>query len=180
MKSQRRLRQIPAVGPAAARDGVLGGEATVDEIAHRVGNVVYRRESTLLVIGVHERSAESPGTADIRKKHADARFQQRREELVVSGAALSFRPAMQENHGADRFDARRRAEQPAGELQPVAGGDGLESGVGGDGPSTVIASIDPPALMLSSLATTPGSGIGSCSVLSASSRICNSLVPLIF
>ena len=42
------------------------------------------------------------------------------------------------------------------------------STVGGvDGPSTVIASIDPPALMLSSLATMPGSGIGSCSVLSA-------------
>src|SRR6185369_7857177 len=120
--------------PAAARNGVLGGEATVDEIAHRVGNVVYRRESTLLVIGVHERSAESPGTADIRKKHADARFQQRREELVVSGAALPFRPAMQENHRANRFDTWRRAEQPAGELQPVAGGDGLESGVGGDGP----------------------------------------------
>ena len=37
------------------------------------------------------------------------------------------------------------------------------STVGGiEGPSTVIASIDPPALMLSSLATMPGNGIGSC------------------
>ena len=33
------------------------------------------------------------------------------------------------------FDARRRAEQPAGELQPVAGGDGLQGGFGGDGPA---------------------------------------------
>ena len=49
-----------------------------------------------------------------------------------------------------------------------------------DGPSTVIATIEPPALMLSSLATMPGSGIGSCSVLSAYSRICNSLAPLMF
>ena len=32
------------------------------------------------------------------------------------------------------------------------------------GPSTVIATIEPPALMLSSLATMPGSGIGSCRV----------------
>ncbi len=35
---------------------------------------------------------------------------------------------------------------------------------GMSGPSTVIATIEPPALMLNSLATMPGSGIGSCKV----------------
>ena len=49
-----------------------------------------------------------------------------------------------------------------------------------DGPSTVIATIEPPALMDSSLATRPGSGIGSLSVSSAYSRICNSLRPCRF
>ena len=56
------------------------------------------------------------------------------------------------------------------------------STVGGvEGPSTVIASIDPPALMLNSLTTMPGNGIGSCSVYVCKySRICNSLAPLMF
>jgi hypothetical protein len=49
-----------------------------------------------------------------------------------------------------------------------------------DGLSTVIATIEPPALMLSSVATMPGNGIGSCNVLSVSSRICNSLRPARF
>ncbi len=53
------------------------------------------------------------------------------------------------------------------------------STVGGlAGPSTVIATIDPPALIVSSLATMPGSGIGIVATcLSAYSRICNSLAP---
>jgi hypothetical protein len=49
-----------------------------------------------------------------------------------------------------------------------------------DGPWTVTATIEPPALMLSSLAIGPGSEIGSLNVLSAYSRICNSLPPSMF
>ena len=47
-------------------------------------------------------------------------------------------------------------------------------------PCPVPATIDPPALMDSSLATRFGSGIGSETVLSTYSRICNSLQPLMF
>nr|CRL74726.1 hypothetical protein CPGR_03269 [Mycolicibacterium malmesburyense] len=66
-----------------------------------------------------------------------------------------------------------------GSHTPVRGS--TNSTVGGvDGPSTVIASIDPPALMLSWLATIPGSEIRSRTVLSPSSRICNSLAPWMF
>ncbi len=42
---------------------------------------------------------------------------------------------------------------------------------GNDGPWTVIATMEPPALMLNSVATMPGNGIGSDSVPSAYWRI---------
>ena len=121
-------------------DLFLNGVPTYsDEQIAVFGDVIDRRESPLPVVGVHEGAAESSGTPDIGKEHGDAGFQQRREELVVAGATLSFGPAVQEDHGADRLDARRRPEQPAGELQPVAGGDGLEGGVRGNGPEAGFA-----------------------------------------
>ena len=104
-----------------------------------VGDVVDRRESPLLVVGVHEGSAKSAGTPHIRKEHGDPRVQQRREELVVAGPALTFGPAVQKDHRADRFDTRRWPEQPAGELQPVTGGDGFQARLGGDGPAAGLA-----------------------------------------
>src|SRR3954467_13988014 len=105
MKSERRLRQVPAVRPTTACDAIPWGKAALDQITHRVGDVVDRRESPLLVIGMHERAAESPGTTHIRKKHGDARFQQGREELVVAWTALPFRATVQKEHRAHRFDA---------------------------------------------------------------------------
>src|SRR5258707_11178316 len=88
---------------------------------------------------MHERAPESPGATDIREEYGDARLEQRRKELVVARAALTFRPTVQEDHGADRLDTRLRAKQPAGVLQPVTRGDGLQGRVGRDRPTAGLA-----------------------------------------
>src|SRR3954454_900484 len=107
MESECGLCEISAVGPTAACDTIGRCEMVVHQEPHCIGDVLYRGESPFPVVGMHERAAEPPGATDIREEDRDAGLEQRRKEFVVARAALTFGPAVQEDHGADRLDARR-------------------------------------------------------------------------
>ena len=115
---QRRLCQVAAVGPPAAGDAVRAARGRC-----RRGTAPQSATSS---IAAKRRSLSSacmnvlpnpPEPRTFGSEDSDARVEQRREQLVVAGAGLAFRAAVQKDHGADG-STPAAGVQPAGELSP--------------------------------------------------------------
>src|ERR1022692_3822540 len=116
--------------PAAKSSGGKTGAANarVDEVPHAGRHVADRVPALGEVVGIHERVPVPRRAAHVGREDGDAPGDEGLEEGTVAGTLLRFGAAMEEDDGRPRSGGRRRAIEPARELEAVVGAEALERG----------------------------------------------------